>query len=164
MVILKPMVLMLIEREVFKGKDKNGREQYFIKNVDGSNLKVVETNSNFFSPVMGQGDSDLYASISDKPILMARNKWGEEKRVILESLEIDGQEKVFAYQIDDGLWRDIVKSGNGNLWLGDVVKYEDLGSEVISRLRGISKLYVRVGSPFLTAAVTASRAVSGFIK
>ena len=42
---------------MFKGKDKNGREQYFIKNVDGSNLKVVETNNSFFSPVMSSEDS-----------------------------------------------------------------------------------------------------------
>lgn len=153
-----------LEREVFKGKDKNGREQYFIKNSDGSNLKVVETNSNFFSPVMGQGDSDLYDSISHRSILMARNKWGEEKRVILETITVNGEEKTVAYQMDDGIWRDIVKSGNGNLWLGDVLMYENLTSEVISKLRGIAKLYNRVGSPFLTATVTASRAVSGFIK
>lgn len=153
-----------LEREVFKGKDKNGREQYFIKNVDGSNLKVVETNNSFFSPVMSSEDSALYDSISHRSILMARNKWGEEKRVILETITVNGEEKTVAYQMDDGIWRDIVKSGNGNLWLGEVLMYENLSSEVISKLRGIAKLYNRVGSPFLTATVTASRVVTGFIK
>lgn len=153
-----------LEHPVFKAKNKDGIEHYFIKNADGSNLKVVETSSGFFSPVMNPEDSALYASISNKPILIAKNKWGEDKRVILESLNIDGEEKVFAYQIDDGIWRHIIKSGNGNLWLGDVVMYETLSSEILSKLRGISKLYVRVGSPFLNAAATASRAFTGFMK
>lgn len=153
-----------LEHPVFKATDEEGGEQYFIKKSDGSNLKVVETNNSFFSPVMSSEDSALYDSISHKSILMARNKWGEEKRVILETINVNGEEKTVAYQMDDGIWRDIVKSGNGNLWLGEVLKYENLSSEVISKLRGIAKLYNRVGSPFLTAAVTASRAVSGFIK
>ena len=65
---------------------------------------------------------------------MARNKWGEEKRVILETITVNGEEKTVAYQMDDGIWRDIVKSGNGNLWLGEVLMYENLTRKLSQNL------------------------------
>ena len=69
-----------------------------------------------------------------------------------------------AYQLDDGIWRGVTKSKAGVLWLGDVIKYENLVSEVASKLRKVAKLYGRYGAPVVSGVSSMSKTLSGLSK
>ena len=96
-------------------------------------------------------------------IVQGINTDGANKKVILKSIndESTGVDKTLAYQVDDGIWREITLSPDGKYYLGPVVRYDGVSQRIQSMLRKLGKLYVRYGSPVVSGASSASRALSG---
>lgn len=117
-----------------------------------------------FTYILSREQASLYRKIKVENIVEAKNKWGETKRVILKEIEVNGKFKTVAYQLDDGIWRDVTKSKAGVLWLGDVIKYEDLVSEVASKLRKAAKLYSKYAAPVVSGVSSMSKTLSGLSK
>ena len=133
----------VIEKQVYKYISDRGEEKFAVLEKDGEYRNVLEKGGGMFAYILSKEQASLYRKIKVENIVEAKNKWGETKRVILEEIEVNGKFKTVAYQLDDGIWRGVTKSKAGVLWLGDVIKYEDLVSEVASKLRKAAKLYSR---------------------
>ena len=140
----------VIEKPVYKYISDTGEEKFAVLEKDGEYRNVLEKGGNMFTYILSREQASIYRKIQGQNIVEAKNKWGETKRVILEEIEVNGKFKTVAYQLDDGIWRDVTKSKAGVLWLGEVVKYDDLVSEVASKLRKAAKLYSRYAAPVVS--------------
>lgn len=154
----------VIEKPVYKYISDTGEEKFAVLEKDGKYRNVLEKGGNMFTYVLSREQASIYRKIKVENIVEAKNKWGETKRVILEEIEIDGKLKTVAYQLDDGVWRGVTKSKAGVLWLGEVVKYDDLVSEVSSKLRKAAKLYSRYAAPVVSGVSSMSKTLSGLSK
>lgn len=154
----------VIERPVYKYISDTGEEKFAVLEKDGEYRNVLEKGGNMFTYILSREQASMYRKIKGQNIVEAKNKWGETKRVILEEIEIDGKPQTVAYQLDDGIWRGVTKSKAGVLWLGDVIKYESLVSEVASKLRKVAKLYSRYGAPVVSGVSSMSKTLSGLSK
>ena len=155
----------VIEKPVYRRTNENGQIEYVVADEkDETFTKVLEKSGDMFVPVLSRRDASIYGKIREQKIVEAKNKYGENKRVILESIIVNGEKQTVAYQLDDGIWREVTKSDNGVLWLGDVVKYENLLAEVASKLRKLAKTYARFGAPLVGGATGFSKLLSGFMK
>lgn len=154
----------VIEKPVYKYISDTGEEKFAVLEKDGEYRNVLEKGGNMFTYILSREQASIYRKIKGQNIVEAKNKWGETKRVILEEIEIDGKPQTVAYQLDDGIWRDVTKSKAGVLWLGDVIKYEDLVSEVASKLRKAAKLYSRYAAPVVSGVSSMSKTLSGLGK
>ena len=154
----------VIEKPVYKYISDTGEEKFAVLEKDGEYRNVLEKGGNMFTYILSRDQASLYRKIKGQNIVEAKNKWGETKRVILEEIEIDGKPQTVAYQLDDGIWRGVTKSKAGVLWLGEVVKYDDLVSEVSSKLRKAAKLYSRYAAPVVSGVSSMSKTLSGLSK
>ena len=154
----------VIEKPVYKYISDTGEEKFAVLEKDGEYRNVLEKGGGMFTYILSKEQASLYRKIKVENIVEAKNKWGETKRVILEEIEIDGKLKTVAYQLDDGVWRGVTKSKAGVLWLGEVVKYDDLVSEVSSKLRKAAKLYSRYAAPVVSGVSSMSKTLSGLSK
>lgn len=154
----------VIEKPVYKYISDTGEEKFAVLEKDGEYRNVLEKGGNMFTYILSREQASIYRKIKGQNIVEAKNKWGETKRVILEEIEIDGKPQTVAYQLDDGIWRGVTKSKAGVLWLGDVIKYESLVSEVASKLRKAAKLYGRYGAPVVSGVSSMSKTLSGLSK
>ena len=154
----------VIEKPVYKYISDTGEEKFAVLEKDGKYRNVLEKGGNMFTYVLSRDQASLYRKIKGQNIVEAKNKWGETKRVILEEIEIDGKFRTVAYQLDDGIWRDVTKSKAGVLWLGNVIKYEDLVSEVASKLRKAAKLYNKYAAPVVSGVSSMNKTLSGLGK
>lgn len=154
----------VIEKPVYKYISDTGEEKFAVLEKDGEYRNVLEKGGNMFTYILSREQASMYRKIKSENIVEAKNKWGETKRVILEEIEVNGKFKTVAYQLDDGIWRDVTKSKAGVLWLGEVVKYEDLVSEVASKLRKAAKLYNRYAAPVVSGVSSMSKTLSGLGK
>ena len=154
----------VIEKQVYKYISDTGEEKFAVLEKDGEYRNVLEKGGGMFAYILSKEQASLYRKIKVENIVEAKNKWGETKRVILEEIEIDGKLKTVAYQLDDGVWRGVTKSKAGVLWLGEVVKYDDLVSEVSSKLRKAAKLYSRYAAPVVSGVSSMSKTLSGLSK
>ena len=78
-------------------------------------------------------------------MLIVKNKDGVNKRVLVETVDVNGVDTTVAYQQEDGLWRRVEKNQDGTLYLGSVIKYEKLSSNVQGKLRATLKAYDQYG-------------------
>lgn len=154
----------VIEKPVYKYISDTGEEKFAVLEKDGEYRNVLEKGGGMFTYILSREQASLYRKIKVENIVEAKNKWGETKRVILEEIEVNGKFKTVAYQLDDGIWRDVTKSKAGVLWLGDVIKYEDLVSEVASKLRKAAKLYSKYAAPVVSGVSSMSKTLSGLSK
>ena len=154
----------VIEKPVYKYISDTGEEKFAVLEKDGEYRNVLEKGGNMFAYILSREQASIYRKIQGQNIVEAKNKWGETKRVILEEIEVNGKFKTVAYQLDDGIWRDVTKSKAGVLWLGEVVKYDDLVSEVASKLRKAAKLYNRYAAPVVSGVSSMSKTLSGLGK
>lgn len=154
----------LIEKPVYKYISPIGEERFAVLEKSGEYRNVLEKGGGMFTYVLSREQASIYRKIAGQDIVEAKNKYGETKRVILEEIEIGGELKTVAYQLDDGIWRIVTKSKGGVLWLGDVVKYENLMSKVASKLRKAAKLYSRYGAPVVGGVSSISKTLSGLSK
>ena len=154
----------VIEKPVYKYISDTGEEKFAVLEKDGEYRNVLEKGGGMFTYILSRDQASLYRKIKGQNIVEAKNKWGETKRVILEEIEIDGKPQTVAYQLDDGIWRGVTKSKAGVLWLGEVVKYDDLVSEVSSKLRKAAKLYSRYAAPVVSGVSSMSKTLSGLSK
>ena len=154
----------VIEKPVYKYISDTGEEKFAVLEKDGEYRNVLEKGGNMFTYILSREQASMYRKIKGQNIVEVKNKWGETKRVILEEIEIDGKPQTVAYQLDDGIWRGVTKSKAGVLWLGDVIKYENLVSEVASKLRKVAKLYGRYGAPVVSGVSSMSKTLSGLSK
>ena len=154
----------VIEKQVYKYISDTGEEKFAVLEKDGEYRNVLEKGGGMFAYILSKEQASLYRKIKVENIVEAKNKWGETKRVILEEIEVNGKFKTVAYQLDDGIWRGVTKSKAGVMWLGDVIKYEDLVSEVASKLRKAAKLYSRYGAPVVSGVSSMSKTLSGLSK
>ena len=154
----------VIEKPVYKYISDTGEEKFAVLEKDGEYRNVLEKGGGMFTYILSKEQASLYRKIKVENIVEAKNKWSETKRVILEEIEVNGKFKTVAYQLDDGIWRDVTKSKAGVLWLGDVIKYESLVSEVASKLRKVAKLYSRYGAPVVSGVSSMSKTLSGLSK
>ena len=154
----------VIEKPVYKYISDTGEEKFAVLEKDGEYRNVLEKGGGMFAYILSKEQASLYRKIKVENIVEAKNKWGETKRVILEEIEVNGKFKTVAYQLDDGIWRGVTKSKAGVLWLGDVIKYESLVSEVASKLRKAAKLYGRYGAPVVSGVSSMSKTLSGLSK
>lgn len=154
----------VIEKPVYKYISDTGEEKFAVLEKDGEYRNVLEKGGNMFAYILSREQASIYRKIKSENIVEAKNRWGETKRVILEEIEINGKPQTVAYQLDDGIWRDVTKSKAGVLWLGDVIKYEDLVSEVASKLRKAAKLYNRYAAPVVSGVSSMSKTLSGLGK
>lgn len=106
---------------------------------------VVETKEGFFSKVMSSEQQKLFESIQSTNMLIVKNKDGVNKRVLVETVDVNGVDTTVAYQQEDGLWRRVEKNQDGILYLGSVIKYEKLSSNVQGKLRATLKAYDQYG-------------------
>lgn len=157
-----------IERDVYRRtyeKDREMVEDFFVKQGDNE-VRVLETNpsSRLFSYILSDEESDIYKSIETKIIIQAVNKWGVNKQIIPYKVEHDdGTEEVLAYQVMDKLWRKVILAADGNYYLGDVVKYDNILYNVAGKFRKLAKVYSRYVSPVVSGVGSASKAVSGIL-
>lgn len=149
-----------IEKPIYKVTNESGDTYLVAKEKNGSLTKVLEKDNNIFLPVLDERQASIYGKIKEEKIIVAKNRAGEDKRVILEVIDLNGEKKPVAYQLDDGVWRDVVKSENGDLWLGEVIKYDSLGSSIAGKLRKLAKVYRLYGS----LVVSGVSEVTGIIK
>ena len=154
----------VIEKPVYKYISDTGEEKFAVLEKDGEYRNVLEKGGNMFTYILSREQASMYRKIKGQNIVEAKNKWGETKRVILEEIEVDGKPQTVAYQLDDGIWRGVTKSKAGVLWLGDVIKYEDLVSEVASKLRKAAKLYSKYAAPVVSGVSSMSKTLSGLSK
>ena len=154
----------VIEKPVYKYISDTGEEKFAVLEKDGEYRNVLEKGGGMFTYILSKEQASLYRKIKVENIVEAKNRWGETKRVILEQIEVNGKPQTVAYQLDDGIWRGVTKSKAGVLWLGDVIKYEDLVSEVASKLRKAAKLYSRYGAPVVSGVSSMSKTLSGLSK
>lgn len=154
----------VIEKPVYKYISDTGEEKFAVLEKDGEYRNVLEKGGNMFAYILSKEQASIYRKIKSENIVEAKNKWGETKRVILEEIEINGKVQTVAYQLDDGIWRGVTKSKAGVLWLGDVIKYENLVSEVASKLRKAAKLYSRYAVPVVSGVSSMSKTLSGLSK
>lgn len=154
----------VIEKPVYKYISDTGEEKFAVLEKDGEYRNVLEKGGNMFAYILSREQASIYRKIKSENIVEAKNKWGETKRVILEEIEINGKSQTVAYQLDDGIWRGVTKSKAGVLWLGDVIKYENLVSEVASKLRKAAKLYSRYAAPVVSGVSSMSKTLSGLSK
>lgn len=154
----------VIERPVYKYISDTGEEKFAVLEKDGEYRNVLEKGGNMFTYILSREQASMYRKIKGQNIVEAKNKWGETKRVILEEIEVNGKVQTVAYQLDDGIWRGVTKSKAGVLWLGDVIKYENLVSEVASKLRKAAKLYSRYAAPVVSGVSSMSKTLSGLSK
>lgn len=154
----------VIEKPVYKYISDTGEEKFAVLEKDGGYRNVLEKGGNMFAYILSKEQASIYRKIKGQNIVEAKNKWGETKRVILEEIEVNGKSQTVAYQLDDGIWRDVTKSKAGVLWLGDVIKYESLASEVASKLRKAAKLYSRYAAPVVSGVSSMSKTLSGLSK
>lgn len=154
----------VIEKPVYKYISDTGEEKFAVLEKDGEYRNVLEKGGGMFTYILSREQASLYRKIKVENIVEAKNKWGETKRVILKEIEVNGKFKTVAYQLDDGIWRDVTKSKAGVLWLGDVIKYEDLVSEVASKLRKAAKLYSKYAAPVVSGVSSMSKTLSGLSK
>ena len=154
----------VIEKQVYKYISDTGEEKFAVLEKDGEYRNVLEKGGNMFTYILSREQASMYRKIKGQNIVEAKNKWGETKRVILEEIEVNGKVQTVAYQLDDGIWRGVTKSKAGVLWLGDVIKYENLVSEVASKLRKAAKLYSRYGAPVVSGVSSMSKTLSGLSK
>lgn len=154
----------VIEKPVYKYISDTGEEKFAVLEKDGEYRNVLEKGGNMFTYILSREQASIYRKIKSENIVEAKNKWGETKRVILEEIEVNGRSQTVAYQLDDGIWRDVTKSKAGVLWLGDVIKYEDLVSEVASKLRKVAKLYSKYAAPVVSGVSSMSKTLSGLGK
>lgn len=154
----------VIEKPVYKYISDTGEEKFAVLEKDGEYRNVLEKGGGMFTYILSREQASLYRKIKVENIVEAKNKWSETKRVILEEIEVNGKFKTVAYQLDDGIWRDVTKSKAGVLWLGDVIKYEDLVSEVASKLRKAAKLYSKYAAPVVSGVSSMSKTLSGLSK
>ena len=154
----------VIEKQVYKYISDTGEEKFAVLEKDGEYRNVLEKGGGMFAYILSKEQASLYRKIKVGNIVEAKNKWGETKRVILEEIEVNGKFKTVAYQLDDGIWRGVTKSKAGVLWLGDVIKYENLVSEVASKLRKADKLYSRYAAPVVSGVSSMSKTLSGLSK
>lgn len=140
-------------------------DEYFIVQ-GGEKKKVVPAapGSQIYNYVLDGGGSEIFDKIERSIIVNAINRDGEKKKVIPQRLTLDdGTEKTVAYQVENGLWREVVLSSDGNYYLGSVLKYEKLGSKVVGKLRKVGKIYKRYLAPLTSGAAAVGKGVSGFI-
>lgn len=154
----------VIEKPVYKYISDTGEEKFAVLEKDGEYRNVLEKGGNMFTYILSKEQASLYRKIKSENIVEAKNKWGDTKRVILEEIEIGGKSQTVAYQLDDGIWRGVTRSKAGVLWLGEVVKYDDLVSEVSSKLRKAAKLYSRYAAPVVSGVSSMSKTLSGLSK
>lgn len=154
----------VVERQVYKYISDAGEEKFAVLEKDGEYRDVLEKGGGMFIYILSREQASMYRKIKGQNIVEAKNKWGETKRVILEEIEVNGKSQTVAYQLDDGIWRDVTKSKAGVLWLGDVIKYESLASEVASKLRKAAKLYSRYAAPVVSGVSSMSKTLSGLSK
>lgn len=154
----------VIEKPVYKYISDTGEEKFAVLEKDGEYRNVLEKGGNMFAYILSREQASIYRKIQGQNIVEAKNKLGETKRVILEEIEVNGKVQTVAYQLDDGIWRGVTKSKAGVLWLGDVIKYENLVSEVASKLRKAAKLYSRYAAPVVSGVSSMSKTLSGLSK
>ena len=154
----------VIERQVYKYISDAGEERFAVLEKNGEYRDVLEKGGSMFTYILSREQASLYGKIKGQNIVEAKNRWGETKRVILEEIEVNGKSQTVAYQLDDGIWRDVTKSKAGVLWLGDVIKYESLASEVASKLRKAAKLYSKYAAPVVSGVSSMSKTLSGLSK
>lgn len=116
-----------------------------IRNYEGEIDIVVETKEGFFSKVMSSEQQKLFESIQSTNMLIVKNKDGVNKRVLFETVDVNGVDTTVAYQQEDGLWRRVEKNQDRSLYLGAVVKYESLSSSIKGKLRAAVKAYDEYG-------------------
>ncbi len=136
---------LFLQKDVFEGFDSRGNKRYFIENNEGEIDIVVETKEGFFSKVMSSEQQKLFESIQSTNMLIVKNKDGVNKRVLVETVDVNGVDTTVAYQQEDGLWRRVEKNQDGTLYLGSVIKYEKLSSNVQGKLRATLKAYDQYG-------------------
>ena len=153
-----------MEKMVYQYKDKEGFLTLYVEEQEQIS-KVVEVSPRVYSYVVPEDQKVLFNNMKKDLVVEAKNKLGQTKRVVIQSLtlEDDGIEGVYAYQLDQGLWREVVVSQNGIYYLGDVVKYENFGSKVQGKLRKLAKFYNTFGAPVVGAGGGISRTISGLI-
>lgn len=140
-------------------------DEYFIVQ-GGEKKKVVPSaqGSQIYNYVLGEDDKKVFEKIEKEIVVHAINRDGVRKKVIPQLLTLDdGTEKTVAYQVDNGLWREVTLSPDGNYYLGNVLKYDGLGSKVVGKLRKAGKIYKRYLAPLTSGAAAVSKGVSGFI-
>lgn len=158
-----PGMKSVLEKAIYKKIDEKGQTHYLAEEKDGSFTKVLEKGGDMFINVLSRRDASIYGKVKEQKIVEAKNKYGENKRVILESIVENGEKKTVAYQLDDGVWREVTVSDNGTLWLGSVLKYENLLAEVEAKLRKLTKLYARYGAPVVSGVGSANKLITGII-
>lgn len=157
-----------LEKLVYKHDDENGFSNLYVKE-NGKLSKVVETTPGFYSYVISDDQRTIYDGIKRGAIVDAKNRAGESKKVVIQSLILDdkGTEGIYAYQLDQGLWREVILSQNGTYYLEDVVKYENFGANVQGKLRKFAKLYNQFfsyGTPLVNVVGNITRTTSGILK
>lgn len=136
---------LYVQKQVFQGTDSRGNKQFFTKNNEGGVDIVVETKEGFFSKVMSSEQQKLFESIQTTDTLIVKNRDGSDKRVLVERIDVNGIEMTVAHQKDDGLWRVVEKNQDGTLYLGSVVRYENLPKNIQGKLRAAVKAYEGYG-------------------
>lgn len=136
---------LYIQKQVFQGTDSRGNKQFFTKNNEGGVDIVVETKDMFFSKVMSSEQQKLFENIQSTDTLIVKNKDGSSKRVLVETIDVNGIEMTVAHQLEDGLWRVVEKNQDGTLYLGSVLRYENLPSSIKGKLRSAVKTYDQYG-------------------
>lgn len=136
---------LFLQKEVFEGTDSKGNKQHFVKNNEGGVDIVVETKEGFFGRVMSSEQQKLFEGIQSTNTLIVKNRDGSDKRVLVEKIDVNGVDTTVAHQLEDGLWRVVEKNQDGSLYLGSVIKYENLSSNIQGKLRSAVKVYEQYG-------------------
>ena len=158
-----------IEKVIYSRQRKIGEkdfEEYFVKQGD-KEAKVLEVNSSakIYSYILSDEEAKVFEEMNTEIVIQAVNRDGDTKKIIPQKMVLeDGSEKTLAYQLEDGLWREIILSPDGKYYLGEVVKYEGISSKIRGKLRKLAKVYQRYGSPIVSGASSISKTVSGLTK
>lgn len=153
-----------MEKMVYEYMDKEGFLTLFVEE-NRQISKVVEVSPRVYGYVIPKEQQELYNNMKRDLVVEAKNKLGQTKRVVIQSLTMqeDGIDGIYAYQLDQGLWREVVLSQNGVYYLGDVVRYDSFGSKVQGKLRKMAKLYNTFGSPIVGASGGISKTITGLM-
>lgn len=151
-----------MEKMIYKYMDREGFLTLYVEEQEQKS-KVVEVSPRVYSYVVPEEQQSLFENMKKDLVVEAKNKLGQSRRVVIQKLtkEEDSVEGIYAYQLDQGVWREVVLSQSGSYYLGDVVKYDGFEASVQGKLRKLAKLYNTFGAPVVGAAGGISRAVTG---
>lgn len=151
-----------MEKMIYQYMDREGFLTLYVEEKEQKS-KVFEVSPRVYSYVVPENQQSLFENMKKDLVVEAKNKLGQSRRVVIQKLtkEEDGVEGIYAYQLEQGVWREVVLSQSGNYYLGDVVKYDGFEASVQGKLRKLAKLHNTFGAPVVGAAGGISRAVTG---